>query len=510
MVKIHGGPMGVRYFDDCAKKYLCSRVAIFPMSGEKRLKLVGFLALTLVCIVLVIASGASAEEGDDSTDLLDDLNENQNANGSWDEDVNITITAIVANTVVPCDDGIECSYSLVLDGMDWTVDNYHSDASIETQAHISMTKFDCGDSPDQNEIYLFRWEVTDELRVSQDQDGSWNRDVGDTALATLALAIEEGKDSEAVIKGIEWIKNREVDYSWGSVQYDAKAIMALDSAGEDVWQELAALMLKQKPDGSFGGIEDTSWAVIALSTNPNRETMDSMDKAVLWLRNQNYDDNHDLAIAALAEQKYESAKLEVGEKGESGFIPPPWMYTLSIFIICSFVIGFWLFARLDRNGTLDGIRKDIYAYVAEHPGEHLANITKTLDLSSSSARYHLSVLEGMDKVVSHKNGKYKRYYINKNGYSKYTNGNGYKGIMSALKNNTARKIVKFLISNPESNQKKVSNALKIHPSTVNWHAKRLKEAEIISKKRKGKEIVYSLNQDVQLRKVIGILEGSIA
>jgi predicted transcriptional regulator len=116
----------------------------------------------------------------------------------------------------------------------------------------------------------------------------------------------------------------------------------------------------------------------------------------------------------------------------------------------------------------------------------------------------------MDKVVSHKNGKYKRYYVNQNGYSKYTNGNGYKHIMSALKNNTARKIVKFLISNPESNQKHVSESLKLHPSTVNWHAKRLRDAEIISKRKNGKEIVYSLNEDVQLRKVIGIIEGSVA
>jgi predicted transcriptional regulator len=145
-----------------------------------------------------------------------------------------------------------------------------------------------------------------------------------------------------------------------------------------------------------------------------------------------------------------------------------------------------------------------------HPGEHLANITKTFDLSSSSARYHLSVLEGMDQIVSHKNGKYKRFYINKNGYSKYTNGNGYKHIMSALKNVTARKIVKFILSHPNTNQKSVSNALKIHPSTVNWHAERLREAEVLSKSKKGKEIVYSLNEDVQVRKVIGILEGSTA
>ncbi len=505
------------------------------MSGEKRLKLVGFLALTLICLVLVIASGASAEEGDESTELLDDLNENQNVNGSWDDDYNTTIVARAANDAALDRYGDFCSIqdcasnevyrcaeimSVADESDEWIVDFHSSGGSHSGNSYsgnpgetitftLKITNF--GSSSDS--FIPLQIKAKDELLVSQQFDGSWNNDTGDTALATWALA-PDGDNSEAVEKGVKWLQDQEdiAEHSWGSVQNDSKAILALDSAGEDVWQEIAALMLKQKPDGSFGGIEDTSWAVIALSTNPNKETMESMDRAVQWLRSQDYDNNYDLAIAALAEQKYENAKLmeERGKGGGSGFIPPPWLYALSIFIICSLVMGYWLFARLDRNGTLDGIRKDIYAYIAEHPGEHLANITKTLDLSSSSARYHLSVLEGMDKVVSHKNGKFKRYYINKNGYSKYTNGNGYKGIMSALKNNTARKIVKFLISNPESNQKCVSNALKIHPSTVNWHAQRLKDAEIINKNRKGKEIVYSLNQDVQLSKVIGILEGSPA
>ena len=186
------------------------------------------------------------------------------------------------------------------------------------------------------------------------------------------------------------------------------------------------------------------------------------------------------------------------------------MFALSIIIISAIAMGYFLFARLEKEAILTGLRKDMYSYIEKHPGEHLAHLTRKFDISSSSARYHLSVLEGMDQIVSHKMGKYKRFYINKNGYSKYTNGNGYKHIMSALKNVTARKIVKFIILHPETNQKSVSNALKIHPSTVNWHAERLREAEVLSKCKKGKEIVYSLNEDVQVRKVIGILEGSVA
>jgi predicted transcriptional regulator len=483
------------------------------MSGERWLKLAGFSALILICTIFLISSTAYADEVEDDGSLVYDLILNQDNDNSWNNSLNVTAYAVY--TISLKNEGNEPD-AITIGGINWMNENYAADdiefsvasVKIETQAFIVLPDIDDDGFTD------FQKGVAIDLRESQEPDGSWNQDVGDTAIAAYALASDMEENREVVDSGTDWLLDQEdkESHSWGSVEDDSKAILALDSAGYDVWEEIAALMLKQKPDGSFGGIEETSWAVMALSTNPTKESMESMERAVTFLRAQDFESDKDLAMAALAEQYYENTEpiQEGGGGGKGGFIPPPWMYLLSIFIIGALALSYWLFARLDRNEELDGARKDIYRYITDNPGEHLANITKSLDLGLSSVRYHLSVLEGMDKIVCHKNGKYKRYYVNQNGYSKYTNGNGYKHIMSALKNNTARKIVKFLISNPESNQKSVSESLKLHPSTVNWHAKRLRDAEIISKRKNGKEIVYSLNEDVQLRKVIGIIEGSVA
>ncbi|UCE73101.1 MAG: winged helix-turn-helix transcriptional regulator [Methanomassiliicoccales archaeon] len=501
------------------------------MSGEQLLRRVGLFALVLICSIFIIASVASAdedtEEDEGSPSMLVDLNINQNTNGSWDNDINTTAIAMVANSYKVPEGHVSCCFSLnststvAISGMYWTMNNVDTESdignveplSVETQSLLIIPEPDTTEDKRLEEIDDFQEDVKEDLLAAQEPDGSWNEDIGDTAIATYALEIteENEEDRRAKEKGIEWIleqENEEED-SWGSVEDDSKAILALDRAGIDVWEEIVALMSKQNPDGSFGGIEDTAWVVMALSTHPNERTIDSMDRAMGWIKSQDYKNNRELAMAALAEQYYENAKLEEKRTEREGPVPPPYMYVISILVIGSFILSYWLFARLDKNGILDGVRKDIYVYITDHPGEHLANITKHFAISSSSARYHLSVLEGMDKIVSHKNGKYKRFYINKNGYSKYTNGNGYKHIMSALKNGTARRIVKFLISNPEANQKSVSNALSIHPSTVNWHAERLRDAEILNKHKKGKEIVYSLNEDVQVKKVIGIIEGSI-
>jgi predicted transcriptional regulator len=490
------------------------------MSGERRLRIAIILFLALACFVLVLASGAAAQEDEGENEeedtLLDKLNDNQDTNGSWDNDFNTTVYAYKANTLdLDFDTGYVNGIELYgpYGTTAWTVKNYEDEIPVQTKAIIVGSSYpksvnlSIGSPGDYTK---FQINVKNEIIVEQRGDGSWNNDVGDTALVTYYLAGWEGTDDN-YIRGIEWLQEYEdpKTHSWGSITDDSKAILALDSAGIDTEEEIAGLRLRQEQDGSFGGIEETSWATIALSIDSDEKNMECMDKAVQSLRSHDYDNNQDLALAALAEQNYEKAKMkeEPGGGSGSGFIPPPWMYVLSFLIIGSIILSYQLFARLERDGVLDGPRKDIYKYVTDHPGEHLANITKTLGLSSSSIRYHLSVLEGMDLIVTHKNGKYKRFYINKNGYSKYTNGNGYKHIMSALKNNTARNIVKFLLSHPRSNQKRVSRALDIHPSTVTWHTKRLEEAEIISKQKKGKEIHYSLNSDVQLRKVIGIIEG---
>lgn len=220
-------------------------------------------------------------------------------------------------------------------------------------------------------------------------------------------------------------------------------------------------------------------------------------------------DGGDAGVGGLPEQdeNYAAADDRTDELtvGDSQI---PWETGLLAFVIISSVTMSILFARLREDDVLDGLRKDIYAYISENPGEHLAEITRQFNISSSSARHHLDVLEWSDKIVSHKSGKQKHFYPNMNGYRRYTSGFEYKEIMATLKNDTTRDMVKFLIKHEGSNQKMIAQALNIHPSTVNWHAKRLKSACILVKTKDGKDIHYILNKELDLVKVISLIEGA--
>ncbi|MDO9537697.1 MAG: winged helix-turn-helix transcriptional regulator [Thermoplasmata archaeon] len=185
----------------------------------------------------------------------------------------------------------------------------------------------------------------------------------------------------------------------------------------------------------------------------------------------------------------------------------PWQFALGAFALFSSAAMAVLFARLNSDDVLEGIRKDIYEHIEQNPGEHLAGITKRFGISSSSIRHHLDVLEWSELIVSHKAEKMRHYYPNRNGYRMYTDGLGYKEIMSIMRNQTAREMVKVLMTNERANQKEIAGILSLHPSTVNWHANRLISVNIISKTREGKDIHYHINNKLDLARVISLIEG---
>jgi predicted transcriptional regulator len=172
-------------------------------------------------------------------------------------------------------------------------------------------------------------------------------------------------------------------------------------------------------------------------------------------------------------------------------------------------IAFWgLIARVEEGRALDGVRRDIVEYVKHNPGEHFAGIMHEFDMSPSSTTYHLKVLEETEQLVSHRDNKYKRYYLAGNTLSVDVQDKNYKELMAVLKNTTTRKIVWYLLDHQGANQKEVSEYLELHPSTVNWHANRLFNAQIIDKSKNGKEISYTVMNEDSVRTVMAIIEES--
>jgi predicted transcriptional regulator len=246
---------------------------------------------------------------------------------------------------------------------------------------------------------------------------------------------------------------------------------------------------------------------MALSESGEYGNLLKAREGVTWLRGRDALTDEELALGALAEQYYfEAAERYSIEADAAPALLLPWQYAVGGFVLSSLGLMGLLFSRLRDEDVMDGVRRQIFDHIERNPGEHVAGITRKLSISSSSARYHLLVLEYNEKVVAHKSGKLKHYYSSHNGYGIYTNGFEYKDVLASLKNETARKIVKFIIERGGANQKSIAEHLGLHASTVGWHARRLKSAHVIVRARSGKEIMYSVNGEIEVAKVVSVLE----
>lgn len=484
-----------------------------------------FIATMILTMCLITINGskppsANEETGEElglepSYDILSELNSGINQNGTWGGDVNTTAISTYANSI---NEDYNKSSNITQKAFNWTEDNYQNLSTegaalfvlAEAPAPGDATDFDTDTDSNQgagSSVPVYRSAIqintAEDLSASQLPNGSWNDDISQTAIATYALASVYGSTNISANKGADWLISVEVAYDWDSAQDSAKAILALNAVKRDVELEMEKLEAWQSQNGSYGDVEVTSWALMALSVDIENHLGD-ITPALSWLKTQNITDDRELALSALAEQYYNSGILE--RKTETELLGSQGIFFITGFVVFSVVILFVIFARLCSEDVMGGVRKDIFDFISANPGEHLAGITRQFGISSSSVRHHLLVLEWGDKIVSYKTRKLKHYYPNVNGYRIFTNGFEYKDIISTLKNDTTRTIVKFLMKNEGVNQKNIAETLNLHPSTVNWHAKRLKNAHLITSEKHGKDLAYSLNMDIDIAKVIAIIE----
>jgi predicted transcriptional regulator len=142
----------------------------------------------------------------------------------------------------------------------------------------------------------------------------------------------------------------------------------------------------------------------------------------------------------------------------------------------------------DEDQT-DSKRTQIFAFIKTHPGTHLREIRRQLNVAMGVIQYHLYALERERKIVARRRGLHKRFY------SAFVFGDGQLEILDVLSQETERDIVLFLIQNPSATQKQVSEYAGISPATVNWHVRRLLDSGLLAAKREGSNVKYQVQGD---------------
>lgn len=127
-------------------------------------------------------------------------------------------------------------------------------------------------------------------------------------------------------------------------------------------------------------------------------------------------------------------------------------------------------------------RRKIYELIVKSPGIHFREIERRLGMAVGSLQYHLHFLEKKNLIKVEQDGEYLRYFPVESPLSQND-----KKILSFLRRKTSRRILIFLLNKPGANNKDISRGIGLSPSTISWHLNKLVEAEIVERKREGRE-----------------------
>lgn len=119
------------------------------------------------------------------------------------------------------------------------------------------------------------------------------------------------------------------------------------------------------------------------------------------------------------------------------------------------------------------IRREIYNYILQYPGLHLRELSRRLHIPFSTLSYHLRFLEKRELIKEKTEGRYNRYYITEK------IGHREKEMIGILRKDTPRTIILYLLVHIYSSQIEISSSLKKHPTTIEFHLKKLLALDII-------------------------------
>ena len=149
-------------------------------------------------------------------------------------------------------------------------------------------------------------------------------------------------------------------------------------------------------------------------------------------------------------------------------------------------------ARTDLVHIEDSKRAQILQFIQSHPGTHLRNIKRELNLAMGVLQYHLYRLEREQQIIGRRRGLYKRFYP-KRGFEAEE-----QEILSVLLQETERDLLLYLLRTPDATQKELSEYTRISPSSTSWHMKRLVQTGLVDIRRHGSFSYYMVKGDPAL------------
>lgn len=147
-------------------------------------------------------------------------------------------------------------------------------------------------------------------------------------------------------------------------------------------------------------------------------------------------------------------------------------------------------------------RIEIYDFIKANPGVQFRGICNGLGLAIGLAQFHLGVLKKVGLISFIRDGRYKRYFESKKFSQREM------GIISLLRHETARSILKAMLDRKEMSHGELASQLSITSQGLTWQMNRLKKVGFVQASEDGMKVIYSLEETCaqMLIEVVNLVE----
>lgn len=148
-------------------------------------------------------------------------------------------------------------------------------------------------------------------------------------------------------------------------------------------------------------------------------------------------------------------------------------------------------------------RKRIFEAIRASPGIHLRELERCLSVAVGNLQYHLHYLEKRNLIMQMRDEQFVRYFVK----DKELDDNG-RMVMSFLRKKACRHILVTLMEEPGMNNKDISLAIGLSPSTVSWHLNKLVAAGVVKRTVNGRESNFLVVDPENVTELIISYKGS--
>jgi len=133
-------------------------------------------------------------------------------------------------------------------------------------------------------------------------------------------------------------------------------------------------------------------------------------------------------------------------------------------------------------------RTEVYDFIVANPGIQFRGICTGLCIAIGTAEFHLGVLKKAGLISFVRDGKYKRFFVDKRFSAKEMK------LISLLRHDTIKEILKMITNEKTISHSKLASNLAITSQGLTWQMNRLKEEGVVQENYAVTRITYSLNE----------------